>query len=161
MTSQVPQMKGFHYLCVPVVNLWTWIGAPLFSVFQQLFVSMAGSQVLKYKWVSAWVKIWSVAFYFFSLPGRICSLDEFFAEKELQAVWDCLLVTRSCSDAPYVLCSLWLQCIIQEYLTQSSHNLVSFFFCFTLHNLNHKHSILRHNMTISTLKCSSFIQSLA
>lgn len=124
---QVPQMKCFHYLCVPVVNLWTWIGAPLFSVFQQLFVSMAGSQVLKYKWVSAWVKIWSVAFYFFSFPGRICSLDEFFAEKELQAVWDCLLVTRSCSDAPYVLCSLWLQCIIQEYLTPSSHNLVSFF----------------------------------
>lgn len=88
-----PAADGFPKPCLPITNPWTWIYAPMipiYSAFQQPFVSMAGCQSLKNEWVSAWIKIWKIEFCLFSLGGWICRLDELFVESFKQSLIICL-----------------------------------------------------------------------
>ena len=110
--------EGFPKPCLPIMNPRTWTYAPSFSIysaFQQPFVSMAGSQSLKYEWVSAWIKIRKIEFYSSSLGGWIgvwmsSLLERSFEQSEI-------ICRRRCSIAPCALYSLRPPCIIWERLT--------------------------------------------
>lgn len=95
-------MAPSSQLCLPLMNLWTWLHAPLFSTYSffffffKCFVSRACSQSLKYEWVSVWgfrgLRV------LFSLPCSSEILQSGWAlllKKELRALWDCLSQTAA------------------------------------------------------------------
>lgn len=105
------ELKCLYSLCLPIMNHWTRAYAScIYSAFQQLCVSMAGSQTLKHGWVSAWMKVERIEFdffyFFYSSPW--VSLKSGWAlwwKGIFQTVEDCLLVMRSCSAARHILYS--------------------------------------------------------
>lgn len=119
-----------HHLS-SVCHLWTseldhtHLCSYLLFFFSKCFVSSACSQILKYEWVSVWMRIQRAeGFVFSSTPLRFCSLDElYFWERscehyEIVCFHKWLLSCSICSDL------WWLQHIICIYSAQKPPILV-------------------------------------